>query len=53
MPGYIYDPDLNEHHVPDEDQCELCTSEAVRDGLCLGHWEDGEERENKPERSDY
>lgn len=43
--GYIYDQEYDEHYVPDEDQCALCTEEAVRDGLCLGHFEDGEELE--------
>lgn len=45
MKKYIHDPDLDEYYVPDEDQCALCAEEAVRDGLCLEHFEDGEEKE--------
>lgn len=45
MSGYIHDQEYDEYYVPDEDQCLLCTDEAVKDGLCLECWED---EENKP-----
>lgn len=45
MGKHIHDPDLNENHVPDEDQCRLCVEEAEIDGLCRAHFDDGEEKE--------